>query len=407
LKQYEILVSEVVFKFDKFSFDNFDLIPFRDNSHTVAPQAILLVYETSETKFHNYRGDYVSSLLSFIFRRRINLCHFVGKPYPPIDYPIDGKISRIPTPCWERFGHSVSYANYELHNEFSPDDEIPRLKLLGKLHSKIQSFSEKEKETIFNSLYLHRLAYIVRPEDIELAFALLVGSIEAIADQDTLFDFNKETNWSGYGSKKQWDEFFRKEGIDEAVAVKTRDNLLKMDPQLTTRFRKFIEKYLPESFWTTPDPDVVSAYNFEHWLEMGGHWDEIIKFAPEHKKNEYREIRNEHLKASFNSEVPIKERLWFLTEKGPYYNVPPFEKKDLIHILNNAYKSRSRFFHAGKPFEIDIRGVGFGEAKTKIDFSKWTINIPTKEPKTNIHADFKLFERIVRDCILSCVEQKV
>ena len=91
---------------------------------------------------------------------------------------------------------------------------------------------------------MHRIA-----DDLELAYTLLVASVESLA-QD--FD-GHESDWASYDERKRLAVDEALTGADEAVAQRVRDALLKVEhTAMARRFREFSIKHTSPSYFRQP-----------------------------------------------------------------------------------------------------------------------------------------------------------
>lgn len=289
MKICEVLVSDIKLK-EEYKFENNNLAPYNYNSTYQPPFIILLEYEEDSPPIRA-RGDYIASLLSLVLRRKVDICKSRDHPY--IISGLSNRLEQIPTPCYERFRPSFFFSEMSPLSEFAPEDEKNRMELFIKAYNSINKLDEEKINSIRYSLNLHQLSYFVKRESEELAFALLVASMETLSQTFSKID----TTWDNYGKRDEWDKFFVKESIDKTIANKIRKILIKDEYFVLKKFVNFIVEYLPESYWTLIDPDICANYNYHKWEQNGGICDTKIKYSTSDNEKE-RLIEEKNFKLS-------------------------------------------------------------------------------------------------------------
>lgn len=199
------MASDIKLKAINFKFGEYELVPqerlksgkhelARDNFEQFSPDPILLVFESESPYGSEYHVNYVSSLLTFVTRRRVRFCTFGGRAHAEV-YPDSGNTNFIPSSCREIFGTDIRINNTKPFYEYAPEDEKAVLVILAKIHDKIMTYPENEKNTILNLLNIFQLSIMLEHESLDLVSALLISSLETIANNDNLFKFRNDNLW--------------------------------------------------------------------------------------------------------------------------------------------------------------------------------------------------------------------
>ena len=149
-----------------------------------------------------------------------------GRPGPSVQYPPSKMVARV-------FDNTVWC---------QPADEVQLFELVGQLISlKRKSFRAAMRAIRSYVTGLHRLA-----DDYELAYTLLVVSIESLAQE--FDDFQPE--WADYEQQKRIAMDKALAGADEQLATRVREILLETEHvALSRRFREFAMDHLRPSYF--------------------------------------------------------------------------------------------------------------------------------------------------------------
>jgi hypothetical protein len=335
MKVYEILVSEIPIRKQEFNIGPYTLLSEENSSE---PNTVLqLVYE-SEFKSLPI-AVHISSLLTLALRRRIGPCSYL-KTDAPLEYSKD---MLVPKECERKFRKSRIWALGE-------EEEEKRLKIAHDAYNKIESLPTKSQSLAKKSIGLYQLSQWIKFEYLDLAYAILVGAIETLANDDCFLTFRNE--WRHYGQNSEWDKFFVDLKVTDELADMIRQRILSSEKMIQRRFIRFIKHNLPESFWTEPNSDLAKLYG-------------------------------------------VSDRTIL--------------KDELEKILKNVYRIRSSLFHSGepivgdigKPYEgmlipvsryVDAQRILNGESVESVEL------YPSPTPL--LIPNYVLFERITPDCIL-------
>lgn len=301
-----------------------------------------LVYES---KFKSLPiAVHISSLLTLALRRRIGPCSYLKT-----DAPLEcSKDMLVPKECERKFRKARIWA-------FGEEEEEKRLKIAHDAYNKIESLPTKSQSLAKKSIGLYQLSQWIKVEYLDLAYAILVGAIETLANDDSFLTFRKE--WKYYGQNNEWDKFFVDLKVTDELADMIRQRILSSEKMIQGRFVRFIKHNLPESFWTEPNSDLA--------------------------------------KPNRVSSRSVYDRTTI--------------KNELEEILKNVYTIRSRLFHSGesivgeigKPYEemlipisryADAQRILNGESVESVEM------YPSRTPL--LIPNYVLFERITHDCIL-------
>ncbi len=341
MKVYEILVSEIPIRKQEFNIGPYTLLSEENSSE---PNTVLqLVYES---KFKSLPiAVHISSLLTLALRRRIGPCSYL-KTDAPLEYSKD---MLVPKECERKFRKSRIWT-------FGEEEEEKRLKIAHDAYNKIESLPTKSQSLAKKSIGLYQLSQWIKVEYLDLAYAILVGAIETLANDDSFLTFRKE--WKHYGQNNEWDKFFVDLKVTDELADMIRQRILSSEKMHQGRFVRFIKHNLPESFWTEPNSDLVNPYR-----------------------------------------VSIDKYMYDRTTI----------KNELEKIPKNVYRIRSSLFHSGDPIVGDI-GKPYEEMLIPVsryadaqrilngEFVESVEMYPSPTPL--LIPNYVLFERITHDCIL-------
>jgi DNA-binding TFAR19-related protein (PDSD5 family) len=294
-------------------------------------------------------SEALACLLSFSLRTRFaasrHWCHLDN----------DGRLSR-PVDLFLKM--ASAFAGPLSIHAISPEGIQNRVKTLYDIVYILRKMKMKDFKSIARSLRLYQLALITYPIDVGLAYSLLVSSI---------------------------------------------DNLSR------GKFVRFIEQFLPKTFWTEPDS---RAWEEDRWLDSITPWERSIvdSYRERYEKDGERALSSlkgilnesaiERLKNIFSSktELPSEEKKVFdhILNHWYLYRVDmKLTRDELPDILERIWEElRSAFFHGGRsPPESAIDRYETAPIKPKIKKNGtvvWRRDIPS----------FHTFERMAHDSIL-------
>jgi len=331
-KQYcVILLSEIPITVGEITLDDFKLVPFSEKWHPFKPHGLLLYVPIGfDSLTAPLFGEALAPVLSFSLRRRVKAHRRAYDAMnPPKKLPEDVSI-RLP---------SVSVGpELSLQQPLSKNEQARRLETFVKIYKKLMEMDEKEYLATLRAFRLYQLSLLNYREDIGLAYTLLVAAIESVANcfLDIKFTFDDLPD------AENWNKLFNELKIPKPHVAKIKDKLVKRTQFLGLKFRKFIAKYLPDSFWTSPDSRAI---------ELDDYINELRKEHLDHFEAEYRKQRNHF------------ESYWWL-----YTSERKVTKNELDSVLKAIYDLRSQFAHRGKspPFEV-ADAFETAEIKVEID----------------------------------------
>ena len=347
-----ILLSEVPITVGEIKIGDFKLVPMSTPFTPFKPYGLILyVPDGLDFLTAPLFAEALAPLLSFSLRRRIKAHR---KSYNAENPPrqLDEDISiRLP---------SVSVGpEASLQQKLTKDEQISRLRTFAKIYETLMKMSEKEYLASIRAIHLYHLSLLNYREDIGLAYTLLVASIESVAQSFLDIDFS----WHDIGDSEEWDKTFNELKISEQSATVIRKKLVKKAFFLGLKFRIFIEKYLPDSFWVSPDS---RAKEFDEYIE------ELTRehFGKREKRNHF-------------------ESYWWL-----YTPERKVTKNELDDVLKSIYDLRSKFAHKGvsPPYEV-VDHYETAEIKWKMDNNKGHIQYRRAIPS------YFWFERVVNESI--------
>ena len=349
-KQYcIILLSEIPITPREIALDDFKLVPFLEKWHPFKPYGLLLYVPIGfDFLTAPLFGEALAPVLSFSLRRRVKAHRWAYDAMNPPKKLSEDVSIRLP---------SVSVGpEMSLQQPLSKEEQTRRLETFVKIYKKLMKMNEKEYLATLRAFRLYQLSLLNYREDIGLAYTLLVAAIESVANcfLDLKFTFDD------LHDAEEWNELFNRLKIPEPCVNEIKNKLLKRTQFLGVKFRKFIEKYLPDSFWSSPDSRAIEL-------------DELTK---EHFGAEFRKQRNHF------------ELYWWL-----YTPERKVTKNELDSVLKAIYHLRSQFAHRGKspPFEV-VDAFETAEIKVEIDdrgYIKYRRAIPS----------YFWFERVVYESI--------
>lgn len=346
-----ILLSEVPITVGEYKLADFKLVPMPTPFEPFKPYGLILYVPTGFDFFTApLFAEALAPILSFSLRRRVKAHRESYKTEnPPRQLDKDVSI-RLP---------SVSVGpEVMLQQKLTEKEQISRLETFAKIYVTLMEMSEKKYLAALRALHLYQLSLLNYREDIGLAYTLLVASIESVAQSFLDIDFS----YDDLGDSEEWDRTFTELGISEPSASGIRKKLVEKASFLGLRFRIFIKKYLPDSFWVSPDS---RAKDFDDYIE------ELTKEHFGKRKN----------KSHFES-------YWWL-----YTPERKVTKNELDDVLKSIYELRSRFAHRGiSPTNEVVDNYETAEIKWEID-SKGHIKYRRAIPS------YFWFERVVYESI--------
>ncbi len=171
---------------------------------------------------------------------------------------------------------------------------------------------------------------------------------------------------------KDWLSLFEEEMITKEVAKRITKKVFAREQFLSLRFRTFIERNLPESFWTSPDSRAK---------ELDDYIDEIRR---EYFGEDYMREHSDHF-----------HKWWWL-----YTPEVRITRGELGSILTDIYNMRSRFSHVGKSPPSDVVDI-YETVRVRVDVS----NAPERIEFVRSPPSFFWFERVVNESIGNFVMQ--
>lgn len=362
---------------------------------SVYPPASLDIFNISQF------SEALSCIISFSFRRR-----FVASRWH-CSILKDGRI----TEPMDLFTRQASAFAGPLHvHSISPDGLQYGTEVFYKLLESIRCLDLNDYYRVMRSFRMYLLALLTYPMDVGLAYSLLVSSVENLSSN--LYDRDDLGLQPDDVLDGEWKRILKEHSADQALS-KAIFEKLKKDIQWTKRkFIKFIEQYLPESFWTSFDS---KAWEEDRWLESITPWKHSIldSYKKQYEKDGKKVI--DPLRAFLSEEAlkKLEENLkgtlkFSKQEKQAYDHVlrhwylyradRKLSREELHDTLERIYgKVRSGFLHRGEspprsaidryetaPLEPRLKGNG------KL---VWERNIPS----------FYMFERIMHESILNYI----
>lgn len=323
-----ILLSEVPLTIDEYAVDDFRLVPISAKWNPFKPYGILL-YVPTEFDFLTAPlfGEALAPVLPFSLRRRVKAhrwAYETKNPPKELHEDVSIRLSSISV------GPEAS-----LQQKLSEKEQARRLETFGKIYSILMNMSEKEYLATLRAFRLYQLSLLNYREDIGLAYTLLVASIESVAQ----CFLDVELGFDDLSDAGEWKKIFVELKISEPYIAHIKNLLFKGKHFLGLKFRKFIIKHLPDSFWVSPDS---RAIEFDDYIN---------------------ELRKEHFGAEFKERRNHFEKYWWL-----YTPERKVTKNELDSVLKNIYDLRSKFAHKGisPPFEV-VDSYETAEIKWEID----------------------------------------
>ena len=307
-----ILLSEIPLNIKELTVEDFKIVPMPTKWHPFRPYGLLLYVPIGfDFLTAPLFGEALARILSFSLRRRVKTHRWAyDAKNPPKELPEDVSI-RLP---------SISVGpEMLLQQPLSEEEQHKRLKTFTKIYRKLINMDKKEYLYVLRALRLYQLSLLNYREDIGLAYTLLVAAIESVAQH--FLDFKPTFNDLPDASK--WKKILAK--VPEPHKTDIKNYLVKKEQFSGLKFRKFIEKYLPDSFWASPDSRAI----------------ELDKYI--------NELAKKHLGVWFRGNRSHFELYWWL-----YTPERKVTKKELDKVLKEIYKLRSKFTHEGisPPFEV-------------------------------------------------------
>jgi hypothetical protein len=222
----------------------------------------------------------------------------------------------------------------------------------------------KDFLAILRAFRLYQLSLLSYREDIGLAYTLLVAAAESVAQHFLKLPFS----FADLPDAEDWQKLFNSLKIPESSAGVIKNKLLKNTLFLNIKFRRFIEKFLPDSFWVSADSRAIELDQYINELER------------EHFGSDFREKENH-----------FKNYWWLYTPERKV------TKGELDSVLKNIYDLRSQFAHLGvsPPFEVSD---GYETAEMKVEVNnKYHVKYRRAVPS------YFWFERVVYESILNLV----
>jgi len=348
-----ILLSEIPITVNEFAVDDFKLVPMSTEWHPFKPYGLLLHVPIGfDFLTAPLFAEALAPILSFSLRRRVKAYRrSYDAKSPPKELDEYASI-RLP---------SVSVGpEGSLQQKLSNEEQIRRLETFAKIYETLMKMNGKEYLAVLRALHLYQLSLLNYREDIGLAYTLLVASIESVAQ----CFLNVEFSFNDLSDAEEWERILAGLKIPEQHIVDIKDKLVKKTRFLGLKFRSFIEKYLPESFWVSPDS---RAKELDDYLE---------------------ELRKEHFGTEFKERRDHFESYWWL-----YTPERKVTRNELDGVLKSIYDLRSKFAHAGisPPSEV-IDDYETAEIKVEID-NKGRVKYRRAIPS------YFWFERVVHESI--------
>lgn len=322
-----ILLSEVPITVGELKLDDFRLVPMPTTAFEPFKPYGLLLYAPTGFDFLTAPlfAEALAPILSFSLRRRVKAHReSYDVENPPMQLDEDVSI-RLP---------SVSVGpEASLQQGLTEKEQVSRLETFVGIYKTLMKMSRKRYLATLRALHLYQLSLLNYREDVGLAYTLLVASIESVA-QGFL---DERFTYDDLGDSEEWNRLFAELGISELRATGIRDKLVEKGQFLGLKFRRFIEKYLPDSFWESPDSRAK---------EQDDYIKEITKeaFGKKEDRNHF-------------------ESYWWL-----YTPERKVTKDELDEVLKSIYGLRSRFAHRGisPPYDV-VDHYETAEIKMEID----------------------------------------
>jgi hypothetical protein len=354
-----ILLSEVPITVGEFGVADFKLVPMSTPIDFFKPYGLLL-YVPAGFDFLTAPlfAEALAPILSFSLRRRVK-AHRASYDTENPPKQLDKDVSiRLP---------SVSVGpEASLQQRLSKEEQYLRIKTFVEIYETLMKMGEKEYLAAMRALHLYQLSLLNYREDIGLAYTLLVASIESVAQGFLDIGFS----YDDLGDSEEWDRTFAELGISEPHLTCIRNKLVEKAHFLGLRFRRFIEKYLPDSFWVSPDS---RAKELDDYIE------ELTKehFGEKEDKSHF-------------------ESYWWL-----YTPERKVTKNELDDVLKSIYELRSRFAHRGisPPSEV----VDHYETAE----IKWEMDNEGRVQYRRAIPSYFWFEKVVHESVSNLLRQKL
>jgi hypothetical protein len=200
---------------------------------------------------------------------------------------------------------------------------------LGITLARIASLGDDDARTISDAMHMHYCAALLATSDLTGAYALVVGGLEALAQQYG----SPPGDWAEWDLAVSWDGFMAEQQLTKGQSAALRDQLM-LDKQirLAETFATYVSNRLPAAFWREPVREYKWNVNGLTGKPLGGLW-----------------------------------------EAGPpRAGVFTGDRRELKKALKRSYYARSRFIHAGEravPFSDDLVSRIPGHEDDRLSFA--------------------------------------
>lgn len=254
------------------------------------------------------------------------------------------------------------------NNSISQSTQKKWAKRLTETYNLLKTIDESDYKGFMQSMRLFQLAFFNKRDDFDLAFSLLVASIESIAQKAVKIDdvINKDEKLQLNKQKDKIKKLCEKNKCMQWFSQASQAIL--NQKKLQKRFVEFIFRYAPYKKWY--ELDHPEKETIEHVSEISGQ---------------------------------SKDNWKWVTQKSHWETYPEdYTKEQLRLFILNTYKYRSKFFHEGKPTDHKSPTEYKRFFEEQIIFDE-----KTRQIKKIILIKFELLAVIARIAIINFFKEKI
>jgi hypothetical protein len=246
-----VLLSEIPIRVNNYELADFRLVPLSAEWHPFRPYGVLLyVPEGFDFLSAPLFAEALAPILSFALRRRVKAYRRAYEAENPPKELREDVLIKLPCVSVGPEG--------ALQQRLTRTEEMRRLKDFSTIYYTLMKMDQKDFFAVLRALRLYQLSLLTYREDIGLAYTLLVASAESVAcqflDEKFLFD--------DLSDARSWSKMFAAIKLTTPQTDALKKKLTRATPFLSLTFRRFVEKFLPDSFWVSPDSRAIELDNY-------------------------------------------------------------------------------------------------------------------------------------------------